>query len=382
MDLLTTTLEDVAAWQKAYINPTEYVDYQEENLDKDEAREAFDKMLGGLVAPLAHHTKAGKLVVLCPSAQLHRLPLHALSIKETHFEAGKSRTTSSALIHRNPCVYTHSHSLLRSSFAATEHTRSSPGPMKPQIMSGIPWSKTLRFEAGRKSIRELALRFHTDPMIDQSALKKDFLAVANHSRLLHLHTHCKWKSEDPLDHEIEFPRLAPLDSSIDERQLVDSVTAREFFDVHLSPGTHVNIIACQGGVTDVRLGDEVMGLGPALLCSGASSIVSTLWCIDDKHGVRFEKDFFDSFLLQCAKKRKKKGAVKAIPNQLGKDDSAVPAKVKNNGAVRLVNLAKAMQAAAKEMDEGESAPLYRWAGYVLHGCWQFTMSEEDAISLQ
>ncbi|KFY83696.1 hypothetical protein V498_07884 [Pseudogymnoascus sp. VKM F-4517 (FW-2822)] len=69
MDLLTTTLEDVTAWQKAYLNPTEYIDYQEENLDKDEAREAFDKMLGGLVAPLAHHTKAGKLPAISEQHQ-------------------------------------------------------------------------------------------------------------------------------------------------------------------------------------------------------------------------------------------------------------------------------------------------------------------------
>ncbi|KAL2064053.1 hypothetical protein VTL71DRAFT_4547 [Oculimacula yallundae] len=382
MDLLTTTLEDVTKWQNKYLSPIEYKKIQEENLNELGARDEFDKTLGGLVAPLAQHVKAGKLIVLCPSSQLHRLPLHALSIQSTGVDkAGKVKTTSTSLIHRNPCVYTHSHSLLRSTFAATQHTRSSPGPMVPQMISGIPESNS-KDQAGRDSIRRLALRFHTDPMIDEKALKEHFLDVAKDSRLLHLHTHCIWKSENPLDHAIQLPRLASLDNSLDEEPIVDTVKAREFFDVQLSSGTHVNIIACQGGVTDLRLGDEVMGLGPALLCSGASSIVSTLWRIDDKHGVSFEKAFFDSFMLQAAKKtKKKKVEVNADRSQLGADDTLEVAEDKNKVAVRMVNLAKAMQAAAKEMDEGQGRPLYEWAGYVLHGCWQFTILEEEAISL-
>ncbi|KAF9771277.1 hypothetical protein IL306_011091 [Fusarium sp. DS 682] len=355
MDMLTTKIEDVIAWQKIYLAPDDFKVMPEENLNKPEAREAFDTVLGGLVAPLARHVKPKELVVLCPSSYLHRLPLHALPVGRY-----------SALIHRNPVVYTHSQSLLRSCFAATELARPSPALVNARFISGIAESESEYHKAGRSSIQALARRFGTDPMIDRTASKESFLGVAGQSRLLHLHTHCNWKSKDPLDHEIEFPMLcAPPEG----QRPVESVTAREFFDIQVSPGTHVNMIACQGGVMDVRLGDEVLGLVPALMCSGASSTISTLWSISDTHGVRFEEAFFDSFLKQSAPKKRK--------NRPGTNDDTSKA-----GGSRLVSLAKAMQLAAKEMDEFMAAPLYKWAGYVLHGCWQFPLSEQDIESLQ
>lgn len=355
MDVLTTKVEDVIAWQKTYLAPDTSKVSPEENLDTVEAREAFDMMLGGLVAPLEQHVKPGELVVLCPSSYLHRLPLHALPVGRY-----------AALIHRNPVVYTHSQSLLRSCFAATEQIRSSPAPLNAQFVSGIAESESQLLKAGRENIVALARRFGTDPMIDRTASKDSFLGVAEESRLLHLHTHCNWKSTNPLDHEVEFPMLS---TPPEGKRPVESLTAREFFDLQVSPGTHVNMIACQGGVMDVQLGDEVMGLVPAILCSGASSTISTLWSIRDTHGVRFENGFFESFLKQSAAKKRK--------HLLG-----VGGDVSNNGGSRILNLAKAMQSAAKEMDEFTAAPLYKWAGYVLHGCWQFPLAEQDVEALR
>jgi hypothetical protein len=59
------------------------------------------------------------------------------------------------------------------------------------------------------------------------------------------------------------------------------LTAKEVFATSLIPGTHVNLIGCQGGLLQVKMGDEVMGLVPTLLYSGASSTISTLWSIAD-----------------------------------------------------------------------------------------------------
>ncbi|KAF5561144.1 hypothetical protein FPHYL_6332 [Fusarium phyllophilum] len=354
MDMLTTKVGDVVDWMKTYLTPEKFKDIQEENLDTEEARKAFDSMLGGLIAPLSRHVKSGELVVLCPSSSLHRLPLHALAI------GGHQ-----ALIHRNPVVYTHSQSLLRSCFAATEVARPSPAPINVKFISGIAESESTYLKAGRASIQTLARQFHADPMIDRTASKKDFLTVAVKSRLLHMHTHCGWGSKDPLDHKVEFPMpCAPPN----EQRPVESVTAREFFDIRVSPGTHINMIACQGGVVNVPLGDEVLGLVPALMCSGASSTVSTLWKINDTHGSRFSKLFFDSF---------------------SKQSTSTDGDTSKAGGSLIVNLAKAMQAAATamdhaindNMDDEKQEPLYRWAGYVLHGCWQFPLSEQDIKSL-
>ncbi|RBR23103.1 uncharacterized protein FIESC28_04098 [Fusarium coffeatum] len=352
MDVLTTRVEDVIAWQETYLTSG--------NLKHSpEARKEFDTKLGGLVAPLARHVKRSELVVLCPSSHLHRLPLHALAI-------GKY----SALIHRNPVVYTHSQSLLRSCFAATGLARPSPAPINAQFISGIAKSESERYQAGRDSIMKLAHRFSSSPRIDKRASKKGFLRRVGKSRLLHLHTHCNWNSMNPLDHEVEFPMV----NSLPERQRpVESMTAREFFDIQVLPGTHVNLIVCGGGVMDVRLGDEVMGLVPALMCSGASSTISTLWSISDTHGARFEREFFDSFLKQSVSRK-----LQHLP---GTDNDTSEASSSRLGC--LVDLAKAMQLASKDVDEyGDPRSLYEWAGYVLHGCWQFPLSEGDINALQ
>jgi CHAT domain-containing protein len=381
MDFLTTKEEDIIAWQRDYLSPQKWARYQEENLNTTEARQNFDTTLGGLVAPLAYRTNPEEVLVLCPSSILHRVPLHALSLIDP---LDPEDSSGEGLIHRNPVVYTHSHSLLRSCFAATEYMRSSPVLMKPCFLSGIPedepMTQQVNYSKGRDSIRELARRFERSPMMDGSASKEQFLCAATQSRLLHLQTHCNWTSGDPLDHHVEFPRM---DRPTNKRSVepvtrqVERLTARELFDVRFPPSTHVNMIACQGGVTDVKLGDEVMGLVPALLYSGASSTISTLWSIADGDGAMFANAFFDSFFQQCAKHKVR---IPGVAGQPGTNDEVL--RSSESSSVGFVNLAKAVRAAVIKLDEGYTQPLYTWAGFVLHGFWHFPLSADDMAMLQ
>ncbi|KAK8121604.1 hypothetical protein PG984_010274 [Apiospora sp. TS-2023a] len=403
MDILPVAEADVLGWQDQYLSPHTWKHYREENLNTPEARGKFNAMLGGLVAPLAHRTKRGEVLVLCPSSILHRVPLHALDLTRTTtlqdcgegaFSARtKTKTKTEALIHRNPIIYTHSHSLLRSCAAAAEYARHDPGALNPTILSGIPEAEAERYGAGRKSIRDLAGGFGVEPMMDAGAGKPEFLKHAVNSRLVHLHTHCNWRAGDPLNHHVEFPRV-PDSTSIatandndkapprpklvadndddetkpnDERP-VDRLTARELFEVKLPASTHVNLIACQGGIADVQLGDEVMGLVPALLYAGASSTVSTLWSIDDGDGARFARHFFESFSRQC--RRKKKSKTSGGGGGGGGD------------GVGFVDIAKAVREAAGEMDASNAEPLYTWAAFAMHGFWRFPLSVTDLEGLK
>ncbi|KAK8017063.1 hypothetical protein PG993_015252 [Apiospora rasikravindrae] len=357
MDVLPVAEADVLSWQEQHLFPSTWRRFREENLDKPEARNKFDAMLGGLVAPLAHRTKRGEVLVLCPSSTLHRIPLHALSLTYGKDDGSSTATRTEALIHRNPVIYTHSHSLLRSCSAAAEYARNDPGALQALFLSGIPAAEAEGYAAGRKSILDLAGDFRVPPMMDAGAAKSKFVEVATKSRLVHLHTHCNWRAGDPLNHHVEFPRvvggtpagekgsppeLGTEDGTEPDERPVDRLTAREIFE----------------------LGDEVMGLVPALLYAGASSTVSTLWSIGDADGARFSRHFFGSFLRQCRKKKEKKKA---------KDKS---------GNVGFVDVAKAVRAAAREMDATNDEPLYRWAAFVLHGFWQFPLSAADMERLQ
>jgi CHAT domain-containing protein len=359
MDVLTTTIDEVTSWRKEHLNPG--------SLRLQDARHTFDRLLGGLVVPLAHRVAEAEVLVLCPSTTLHRLPLHALSITTPVPE--ENDETELPLIVRNPVIYINSHSLLRSSMSSTEQARDSQAAVNAHFMAGISEAdatgldergKPRDHQAGRSSIETLARQFGTLPTRDQDASKKKFMSAATKSRLLHLHTHCNWDFANPLDHNIQFPRLE--ERSAEEQKL----TVRETFGIRLLRGTHVNLIACQGGVTDIKCGDEVMGLVPALLYAGASSTISTLWSIPDGDGAEFSKLFFDSLLQQCAELSAGSGDA-LVRDERGEKFSP------------FVDLARALQQAVTDMymEQDFRKGMLPWAGFVLHGFWQFPLSDGD-----
>jgi CHAT domain-containing protein len=324
---------------------------------------------------LRHRTKHGEVLVFCPSTTLHRLPLHALNIHDSIVDEDEGKTQP--LIHRNSVVYIHSLSLLRSSFSIADHAQYLSHKVNPRFLSGI--SKEVatatangrknNYKAGRKSIAELAQSCGTPPMIDESASKVQFLEALERSRLLHLHTHCNWRYSDPLDHYVEFPNL--LGSNHTDKTDDLKLTAKEIFATRLVPGTHVNLIACQGGLLEVRMGDEVMGIVPALLYSGATSTVSTLWSIADQDGARFSKRMFDSFFDQSEDQAE-------LHSHSPGNASGVLPHAPNVKDVCFGDIAAAMQEAIIKMDLYYNEPLYYWAGFVLYGYWMFSLSLSDA----
>lgn len=383
MDIVSTTIQETHIWQNAFLTPRDWKSFREENLRDKDARTEFDEQLGGLVAPLAHRTKPGEVLVLCPSTTLHRLPLHALSIRvpdptccDQFFEEG--------LIHRNPIVYIHSHSLLRSCISATKQAQYFPVAVNPQFLSGIPDAKMSYYDeaaqcqrdftTGRKSIEELSKWFGTKPMLNSTASKTSLMGMMAQSRLLHLHTHCNWDFADPLDHHIELPDIK--EAAEQNKDQITKLTTREIFDTRVLPGTHINVIACQGGVVEVKPGDEIMGLIPALLYSGASSTVSTLWSIDDKDGAKFAFYFFKSFLRQCVSQC----ANQLQDGEVGGVDEHLSTTKRSRGTS--ISIAKAVQSAIREMDKGQTMPLYHWAAFVTHGFWQYPLSKEDVARLR
>jgi hypothetical protein len=383
MDVLSTTIEATYIWHNTFLTPRDWENFREENLCDEDARIAFNEDLGGLVAPLAHRTKSGEILVLCPSTTLHRLPLHALSIRVPDPKQS-NQFLEEGLIHRNPVVYIHSHSLLRSCYSATEQARYSPTVVNPQFLSGIPDAKISYYDeiaqrqrdytTGRESIEGLSKRFGSKPMLNSTASKTNLTKMVAQSRLLHLHTHCNWDFADPLDHHIELPDVE--EAAEQNTGQIAKLTTREIFDMRVLPGTHVNVIACQGGVVEVKPGDEVMGLIPALLYSGASSTVSTLWSIDDKDGAEFASHFFDSFFQQCVRQ----GSSELQDGEDGRMGERSSMTRRRRGTS--INIAKAVQYAVGKMDEGQTKPLFQWAAFATHGFWQFPLSIEDVKRLQ
>lgn len=290
--------------------------------------------LNALVQPLIDLSDPGDILVFCPSAVPHRIPLHAIEV--TDQDASDWRP----LIHRNPVFYSHSHSLLRICLWNAQLAAEIKAPLHTLVMNGIPADTiNLGYTAGRDSVKHLADHFNTTAFLDSSATKSKLINSAPTSRLIHLHTHVHWDASSPLSHHIALHNA--------------TLNPREIFPISFLKGTHVSLIACSGGRAKVGDGDEVMGLVPALLHSGASSTVSTLWSIPDTTGAGFTERFCVGLLEQR--------------ERLGGGDG-------------FVNLARGFQGAVRELalhEEGESVargvePMMHWTSFVMHGFWGFS----------
>jgi hypothetical protein len=327
VSLVPGTLE---SWINITLN-TEYVCF---NAAKRFSRRRFAKEFSGLIEPLKTRSQPGDVLVLCPTQNLHRIPLHALDL-EVEVDG---EITKTPLIHRNPIVYSYSHSLLRTCFSDSLSARESAVVSQPVFLHGIHsanlFTQTgLNFKAGRDCINELSQQYSGCALTDDFSKKENLIRLLPSSTILHLHTHCNWNDGNPLAHHVELP---------DGPNKVSRFTAAEVFDVHLQPGSHVNLIACGGGRTQSDRSDEVMGLTPALMYAGASSTLSTLWPILDGDGVAFSKNFFAS-LNSCVGKNDKMGIGKTF------------------------DLARAVQKATIAIDP--EFDRLSSAAYVLHGYW-------------
>ncbi|KAF2653632.1 hypothetical protein K491DRAFT_759564 [Lophiostoma macrostomum CBS 122681] len=327
LDVLNVDVNAIEEWRKSHLDPSEFTK-SSPKLASKLSRSTFNEACGRLVEPLEHRTREGEVLVLCPTDFLTGMPLHALDVEEE------------ALIRRNPCVYIHSHSLLRPCSSAAQYAAETAAPLDPVFLSGIAGigADAEKFAAGRDSVGKLAERLQGTSLKDKGATKADFLEHATHARLVHVQTHCAWDSENPLDHHIEFETVG------ENGPVHETLSARDVFALRLRQGSHLNVIACSGALTEVKAGDEVMGLVPALLYSGASSVVSTLWPIYDPVGAQFSKMFFESFVEQ----QREEGA-------------------------RWVNVAKAVQHGVMSLDPKQNEALDKWAPFVLNGFWMFAL---------
>ncbi|MFK4222268.1 CHAT domain-containing protein [Streptomyces sp. NPDC019890] len=76
----------------------------------------------------------------------------------------------------------------------------------------------------------------------------------------------------------------PLDSVL---RFGDGVRVADLLERRLPGAPHFVLSACDTGLGGVRLPDEALGLGSALLAAGARSVVASLWPLDDELAAAF-----------------------------------------------------------------------------------------------
>jgi CHAT domain-containing protein len=264
------------------------------------------QMFEKLVQPILQITEPSDVLVISPCGVLYGIPLHAIQID------------GQPLIRRNPIVYTTSMKVLYTAFLAREfEDRSTNDDTFQTVVFGEPPT-----ERGRQSVSRVSRQLQTEPFEGEGFTKEVFMLTFGSLDLLHYHGHATVQGSEPFEQALEFVD-APL-------------TARDIFDLPPTQKSyHGTILGCSSGIIVRSESNEPLGLVPALLYSGASSVVSALWRIDDEDASLFADVFYEEF-----------GA--------GGDP---------------IDLARAAQKATLSILDSGRRDIYHWGSFVITGWW-------------
>ena len=328
-----------------------------------------------LVKPLFNDSlvEKGDLLVLSLTEGFHNFPLHAIQEDEDG-DVGP-------LILEHPVVYVPSLSVLHKCFwsrngLSSGHNSSKDDKMRALVLGGIVSPKPV-FQYGTKAVGKIGdiLRSSETTFIGKDATLHNFSTHISKSDVLHIHLHTNYgdKSSKRSEHghlsqedaeDVTFVN-SPLDQAIlfNGAETNNKLTTAQIIELNLSKGAHCNLMACASGrqgtyQADLRrakatgdvMTNEVMGLVPGFLFSGAGSVTSTLWPIMDEHGAVFSNYFFREF-MEARKKARSQLTLAEMD-------------------LSWIDLAEVHQKAVLDMRRIYKQPS-AWAGFVLSGCWKF-----------
>jgi CHAT domain-containing protein len=122
--------------------------------------------------------------------------------------------------------------------------------------------------------------FATTLLQGADATEKAIVAALPRADIAHLACHGRVDFADPYASFL----LTACDARLELSDIVDLELARRPL-VYLS--------ACESGLHDIEMADEVQGLSAAVLAAGASEVVGTLWPVFDVAGVLVASRFYD-----------------------------------------------------------------------------------------
>jgi CHAT domain-containing protein len=125
--------------------------------------------------------------------------------------------------------------------------------------------------------QQVARRMQGVAFVEEAATTAQIRQAAGACRLLHVATHGNFRTDNPL-----FSGLALADGWL---TLLDILNLR-------LPASLVTLSACQTGCHVVAGGDELLGLMRAFLISGAASLVTCLWAVEDQATQQFMDQFY------------------------------------------------------------------------------------------
>jgi CHAT domain-containing protein len=209
--------------------------------------------------PLVHHPN----LWLVPHGPLHLLPFAALADA-----SGRPLAATHAL------AYLPSASVLPFVLAKRKRTGTS------MLVLGDP-DGSLPYAAAEA--RAVAGLYGVEPLLGPRATADALRERAPAANLVHIAAHVVFEPSRPL-----FSRIALAGDSTHDGGL----EAHEVFGLDLRQTSLVVLSGCGSGLQQVSAGDDLVGLPRAFLYAGASSVIATLWSIDDEASAALMESFY------------------------------------------------------------------------------------------
>lgn len=122
--------------------------------------------------------------------------------------------------------------------------------------------------------------------LDSLATRDAFIKFGPDARLIHLATHGKANDENG-----EFSYLAFYPISNDQND--ELLFVKDLYNLQLKADMVV-LSACETGIGEYQRGEGILSLARGFLFAGASSIVTTLWSIDDRASSQIIETFYSN----------------------------------------------------------------------------------------
>lgn len=229
---------------------------------RDLNEEEWQQEFGRLVEPIASWSDEGDTIWFVPHDALHSVPLHALRIEGRH------------LIDRNPVCYTPSASVMAYCHAKRKYRRATAAVFGDSVND---------LSHAREEARSVAELFGTTPALGKRVTRRAVRAALQRGGddldIIHFACHGYFDRPEPLKSGIVL--AAERDGGQSDADVrADVLTAEDLLGLEMRVAL-LTLSACETGVNKRRPGDELIGLVRSLLYAGASSVVVSLWTVDD-----------------------------------------------------------------------------------------------------
>ncbi len=251
----------------------DYYDHHKSVMIKS-TQNILDQLGQKLLEPLWDELSASKSVIIIPHGLLHALPFHALRLNN-HY-----------LIETHTISYAPSAAVLKFCWnkVTPDRTRS-PAEGRP-LLVGVQDELTSQVVNEIQALGKLLP--DAEILINQKATLERIRQSAPTCSLFHLAAHGLFRPD------------APLLSSI---HLADQwMAVQDVYDLELRASL-VTLSACETGLGHDAGGDDLMGLVRGFLYAGASSLVVSLWMVDDESMTHLMTEFYTHWLSGDSKAR-------------------------------------------------------------------------------